>query len=110
MGIDVEVELAAIDDTGGRDITAQDDDDDDDEGCSCCVRRGVCMAMARAMLASHLLLAPSRESFLASEDCLSNTSLLSRHRDMQSPATYQSQHITSQYSTVWDRMLREGGI
>ena len=94
------MELSGIDDAGGRDIAAKedDDDDDDDEECSCCEWGGrgiggVCMAIARAMLASHLLLAPSRESFLASEDCLSNTSLLSRHSDMQSPATYELHHI-----------------
>ena len=49
---------------------------------------GVCSARVSAMLPSHRLLAPSRDSFLASKDSLSCPSRASRHSTKQSPATY----------------------
>ena len=47
----------------------------------------VCSDRVRAMLPSHRLLAPSRDSFLASKDSLSCPSRASRHSTRQSPAT-----------------------
>ena len=48
---------------------------------------GVCSDSVSAMLPSHRLLAPSRDSFLASKDSLSCPSRASRQTNRQSPAT-----------------------
>ena len=74
----VEVEVAVLTGTGR--------DEGSVEGMDSV--ESVCSASVSAMLPSHRLLAPSRESFLASKDSLSCPSRASRHSTRQSPATY----------------------